>query len=203
MKDSKEIILNKLKSSNLEKDDLEIEAKPDNGFDCPHSLLDSFLERLESVSGKGFVINDCEEFARMIKTFSVEKKWEKIYCSDIELSVLLENEEIVLLKEEPEKGNYDVAITKCESLISLTGSVLVSSGNGSGRKVYVTPDVHVVYAGFSQLKPFIKDGLKSVNNNPSWIGLITGPSRTADIEKTLVLGAHGPKELLVFIDKNC
>ena len=37
---------------------------------------------------------------------------------------------------------------------------------------------------------------------PSQITLITGPSRTADIEKTLVLGAHGPKELHVFILNN-
>jgi L-lactate dehydrogenase complex protein LldG len=36
---------------------------------------------------------------------------------------------------------------------------------------------------------------------PSWVSVITGPSRTADIEKTLILGAHGPKKLIVFITK--
>jgi L-lactate dehydrogenase complex protein LldG len=68
----------------------------------------------------------------------------------------------------------------------------------------VSPEIHVIYAGLSQLVPFIKDGFDKVgtNGNPSWIGLITGPSRTADIEKTLVLGAHGPKSLLVFIDSS-
>jgi L-lactate dehydrogenase complex protein LldG len=50
----------------------------------------------------------------------------------------------------------------------------------------------------------IKDGFKLLKNKygnrlPSMITNVTGPSRTADIEKTLVLGAHGPKELFVFL----
>jgi L-lactate dehydrogenase complex protein LldG len=50
----------------------------------------------------------------------------------------------------------------------------------------------------------LKDGFKLLknkygHNTPSLISTITGPSRTADIEKTLVLGAHGPKELFVFL----
>ena len=50
----------------------------------------------------------------------------------------------------------------------------------------------------------LKDGFKLIKNKygtqiPSMISTITGPSRTADIEKTLVLGAHGPKELFVFL----
>ena len=50
----------------------------------------------------------------------------------------------------------------------------------------------------------IKDGFKLLKNKygnrlPSMISNVTGPSRTADIEKTLVLGAHGPKELFVFL----
>lgn len=182
---------------------METKIEYDNGFDCPQSLSNSFIERLESVGGKGFIINDCEEFAQIINNLKVEKKWKKIYCSDSELCNYLKDARINLLKDEPEHGNYDVAITKCESLIGLTGSILVSSKTGPGRKVHVAPDVHAVYAGFSQLKPFIKDGLKAISTNPSWIGLITGPSRTADIEKTLVMGAHGPKELLVFLNKSC
>jgi L-lactate dehydrogenase complex protein LldG len=50
----------------------------------------------------------------------------------------------------------------------------------------------------------LKDGFKLIkakygNQLPSMISTVTGPSRTADIEKTLVLGAHGPKELFVFM----
>jgi L-lactate dehydrogenase complex protein LldG len=40
---------------------------------------------------------------------------------------------------------------------------------------------------------------KYADNIPSMISVITGPSRTADIEKTLIMGAHGPKEIYVFL----
>ena len=56
----------------------------------------------------------------------------------------------------------------------------------------------------SQLVPDIKDGLNLLRGKyegkmPSMISLVSGPSRTADIEKTLVLGAHGPKQLVLFL----
>jgi L-lactate dehydrogenase complex protein LldG len=64
--------------------------------------------------------------------------------------------------------------------------------------------VHIVVAYTSQIVTDLKDGFKLLKdkyggNIPSMITNVTGPSRTADIEKTLVLGAHGPKELFVFL----
>jgi len=83
----------------------------------------------------------------------------------------------------------------------------VSSSCYSGRLLNVFPPVHIVVARASNLVPFIENAIahlkqKYVNNMPSQATIITGPSRTADIEKTLVMGAHGPKELLVLIDIN-
>jgi L-lactate dehydrogenase complex protein LldG len=68
----------------------------------------------------------------------------------------------------------------------------------------VFPEIHIVVGYSSQLVPDLKNALKQLrtkyeDNFPSVISLVTGPSRTADIEKTLVLGAHGPKELYVFL----
>ena len=83
---------------------------------------------------------------------------------------------------------------------------MVSSALGSGRRMYVFPENHIIIAKASQVVTEIKDALSGIKKRypeklPSQISLITGPSRTADIEKTLVLGAHGPKKLFViFID---
>jgi len=68
----------------------------------------------------------------------------------------------------------------------------------------VFPPVHIVLAHVSQLVDYPKDAFTEMQKKyaeglPSSISTITGPSRTADIEKTLVLGAHGPKEFLVFL----
>ncbi len=171
-----------------------------NGFNNPASLLDTFLLRLEAVKGLGVVVDNKASFAGELKRMLNSCNQYKIYCSIPSLQNYLRHEGFELLEKEPSSGSKWVAITGCECLIALTGSVMASAGSGPGRKIHVSPEVHVVYAGLSQLVPFIKDGF--ANGNPSWIGLITGPSRTADIEKTLVLGAHGPKSLLVFIDRS-
>jgi len=97
-------------------------------------------------------------------------------------------------------------ITGCEFLIARTGSVVVSSASLSGRQMNVFPPVHIVLAHISQLVNLPEDALIAMQEKygitlPSTISTITGPSRTADIEKTLVLGAHGPKEFIVFLSK--
>jgi L-lactate dehydrogenase complex protein LldG len=98
----------------------------------------------------------------------------------------------------------EVGITFCESLIARNGSVLVSNGNAAGRRLSIYPHNHVVVAYTSQLVLDLKDAFKELKTKygdklPTMISNITGPSRTADIEKTLVLGAHGPKELIVLL----
>jgi L-lactate dehydrogenase complex protein LldG len=63
--------------------------------------------------------------------------------------------------------------------------------------------VHIVVAFNNQIVYDLKEGISNTiekynDHLPSMISIATGPSRTADIEKTLVLGAHGPKEVYVF-----
>lgn len=109
---------------------------------------------------------------------------------------------------DPENFNdQKIGITRCEYLISRFGSIMVSSATLSGRRMFVYPEVHIIIAASSQVVPELKDALHGMtqnykNNIPSQISVITGPSRTADIEKTLVMGAHGPKELYVFMVEN-
>ena len=80
---------------------------------------------------------------------------------------------------------------------------MVSSSQGSGRRVFGHAPVHIVIGRASQVVNEIGDALSGIKGKygemPSQVSLITGPSRTADIEKTLVLGAHGPRDLFVFL----
>jgi L-lactate dehydrogenase complex protein LldG len=105
--------------------------------------------------------------------------------------------------EGPPNESSQATITLAESLVASTGSVLVASSNG-GRGASVIAPVHIVIASESQLEPDLDSALAHVNQRQlptrnSFLCLITGSSRTADIEKILVLGAHGPRRLVVML----
>ena len=98
----------------------------------------------------------------------------------------------------------EVGFTLCEALVARNGSILLSNANAAGRRLSIYPPVHIVLAYSSQLVLDLKDGFNLINMKygnkvPSMISNVTPPRRTADIDKTLVLGAHGPKEFFVFL----
>ena len=101
-----------------------------------------------------------------------------------------------------ELESCDVGITACDALIAQTGSVLVTGRSAGGRALSVLPPHHVVLARREQLVPDLPAAFELLQrrytgNYPSFISFITGPSRTGDIERILVLGAHGPKKLTI------
>ena len=96
----------------------------------------------------------------------------------------------------------DVGISECNALIAQTGSVLVTARSAGGRALSVLPPHHVVLARREQLIRDLPAAFELLRrtyapNYPSFMSLITGPSRTGDIERILVLGAHGPKKLTI------
>lgn len=98
----------------------------------------------------------------------------------------------------------DAAVTSCEAIVAQLGSILVSSASSGGRALSILPHVHVVVARTEQVVPDLAAALEQVRNRhgdglPSMLSFITGPSRTGDIERILVLGAHGPKELYLVL----
>ena len=98
----------------------------------------------------------------------------------------------------------DLGVTACDCLVAQTGSVIVSTRSAGGRAWSVLPPAHLVVARRDQLLPDLAAALALLRQRydrhwPSAISVISGPSRTADIEKILVLGAHGPKRLAVYL----
>jgi L-lactate dehydrogenase complex protein LldG len=113
----------------------------------------------------------------------------------------------IFVEERPEKKALErcsVGITGCDALIAQTGSILVTSRSAGGRSLSVLPPHHVVLATPDQLLPDLPEAFQLLSTKysdryPSFAGLITGPSRTGDIERILVLGAHGPRNLTVIL----
>lgn len=104
----------------------------------------------------------------------------------------------------PAPESSQATITRAKALIAATGSLLVTSSCG-GRGGSIVAPVHIVLAHESQLVPDIEAALaqaerEGLTQKNSFVGIITGCSRTADIEKLLVIGAHGPKRLVVIVE---
>ena len=127
----------------------------------------------------------------------------QIHCWEDDLQNQLKDSGITYQADKTQIDKAIVGITSCEALVARTGSVLLSSVK-NGRAISIFPQIHIVVAYTSQVTMEMKEAMQVVKNKygrntPSMLSFTTGPSRTADIERTLVIGAHGPKELFVFL----
>jgi len=167
-----------------------------------------FAEQFTKADGKFIFCENLAEFASKIGFLIQENNWKHICCFEETITNQLKESDIPFSSKKKDMEKMEVGITNCEYLIARSGSVMVSSAQLSGRQMAVYPPIHIIIAYTEQLVTHVKDAIEEIQKKygkklPSLITTITGPSRTADIEKTLIIGAHGPKEIYVFmIDKN-
>lgn len=163
-----------------------------------------FAEEFTKVNGNFIFCENEPTFNTYLKQVWEQNQWTEVHCWEPTLQLILNQNN---LPYNAKDDNFDIAnvgITTCEALEARTGSIFISNANNAGRRLSIYPHIHIVVAYTSQLKPDIKEAIQYIQTRykgkaPSMISAITGPSRTADIEKTLVLGAHGPKELFLFL----
>jgi L-lactate dehydrogenase complex protein LldG len=164
----------------------------------------NFAQEFTKVAGKFVYCENDDDLAEKLKFIITENKLDNIFCFEEKLKPLLEEYEIPFNQYPKDIEKIHTGISFCECLIARTGGIVVSSLQLSGRRMYALPEHHLIVAYTTQLVTDLKDAFELLKNKyqthiPSAITVITGPSRTADIEKTLVMGAHGPKELYLFL----
>ncbi len=164
----------------------------------------AFARKLMDMGGTFVYCENERALGESLKSLLSQKEWQDYFVVDQKLKMLLESLEVPFQDDPAAFNNMVAGITRCEYLIARFGSVLVSSGLDSGRRMFVFPESHIVVAYTSQVVSELQDALVEMRkryreNFPSQMTVITGPSRTADIEKTLIMGAHGPRELYVFV----
>lgn len=162
-----------------------------------------FAENFTKLLGKFSFCANIDEVASNLQALAAARNWSNILCKEDSLKQQLSASGFTNFTA-TDLASCDASITTCESLVARTGSMILSASQQSGRSVSVYAPVHICIAYTSQLVYDIKDGLQLIKtkygaNLPSLITLATGPSRTADIEKTLVVGVHGPKEVFCFL----
>jgi L-lactate dehydrogenase complex protein LldG len=95
-----------------------------------------------------------------------------------------------------------VSLTPCLAAIAETGTLMLTSGAGTPTTLNFLPDTHIVVVRAGQVVAGYEDGwdlLRQKGALPRTVNLITGPSRTGDIEQRIQLGAHGPRRLHVIL----
>ena len=162
-----------------------------------------FAEQFTKLQGKFVFCIDHNELVAHLNALATVQGLKKLYCREPKLRDVLGAHGFNGFSD-VELGDCDAALTTCEGLVARTGSIILSSAGPSGRTVSVYAPVHICIAYTDQLVYDIRDGLVGLKEKyhhqlPSLMSFATGPSRTADIEKTLVVGVHGPKQVYLFL----
>lgn len=130
-----------------------IYAEPDK------DLADGFQEKIGLVSGTVYRIKNIDAATTLVKQMAEKEKWDSVFCLDKKLQQALDGK-IIAYHDAPENfRSLQAGITPCEFLVAHLGSVLVSSGGASGRRLHVFPETHLVIAHKGQLVRYLDEAL--------------------------------------------
>lgn len=165
----------------------------------------TFAQNFKDLGGIFIYLESKNEFAECLRQLAPENGWEPVWCTSPAMQALLKRYGIDYTEaSEREPKQKLVSLTDCECLVAQTGSVLLSDDLSGSRQSYALPDVLLVFATTDQIVGGVKEAFRYVRNHhgnkmPSQLTFVTGPSRTTDIEQTLVIGANGIRQVAVFL----
>ena len=185
-------------------------------YPAPEKLYDCFSERLTALRGECYAVFSRREAAEKLLTLVADPEKRVVYSESAIFTTLLRahaglSERLAecALSRQTDISNagmarVDIGLTGADFLIARTGSVVLRASAQGGRRLSVLPEFHIVFAMETQLVASLEGCLPDLKIDPQWSSavIISGPSRTSDIEKTLVLGAHGPKRLAVVVERD-
>jgi len=182
----------------------------ENNFDSQWSLLSKNFTALKTDFG---LLDSREQLTHFIQELQRNENWKRVGFHRGEMTTpiieTLQTEKVCV--DDPydcqDLEKCDVGITECDAIVAQTGSILITARSAGGRGLSALPPHHLILARTSQMVSDLPAAYELLykryeKNFPSMISFITGPSRTGDIERIVVLGAHGPKKLTVAILKD-
>jgi len=208
---SKEKILKKVRNALIEKmpgpydnADADVSVYVKSSTEYPEV---EFAEVFSRLGGNFFFAQSYNELVSQLQHLLLELQLQSVFCTDATLQKMVESAQIEIIRNHEEIVRCQASLTFCEVLVSRLGAIVMSSQIAGGRACFSLPPVHIVVATPFQIVPDIEEAFSFLNkkysgNLPSMITFVAGPSRTADIEKTLVLGAHGPEGLYLLLSES-
>lgn len=181
------------------------------------AVVNRFVEEITNIRGISKVIpseGEIKEFiGSLIKGRGVRcvAMWESDFLRRINLSGFLQSEGLQFASPESggEMANADIGITEADFAVAETGTIVLMTNKKQPRSVSLIPPIHIAVVNSEVIVEKIYDLFLILENSLPESGsildltncmtFITGPSRTADIELTLTLGVHGPREVFVLV----
>jgi L-lactate dehydrogenase complex protein LldG len=169
------------------------------------SLTERFVENLEAVRGEWAIVSNAEEAAQVLQDIIGRIKPSRIAVSDSPLVRNLIDQikpgaEILERAAAAELFNCDVGITGAQLAIAETGTLVLRLESEFSRLTSLVPEVHICILEASRIRANMSEVLDEIAPElDPVVTFITGPSRTSDIELTLAIGVHGPRELFVIV----
>jgi L-lactate dehydrogenase complex protein LldF len=174
---------------------------PSHPASIPQSLVNQFQIELETLGGKLIRCEERELAARiltLLKERDVElvMAWEDAHLPAGLLRALWEQGIRVETEADPK---ITVGITGAVAGIAETGTLVLTSGEGKPQSTSLLPELHIAILRETDVQKKLGEvlNLRQVQD-AAVVSLISGPSKTADIEMTLTVGVHGPGEVIVF-----
>lgn len=164
----------------------------------------TFVERFKENGGIFVYFESKENFLDAMKQYVVENQWEPLCSTSKKMHEIFKDSGIALSRDYTTKRKKIVSITDCECLIAHTGSVVVTDKCAGSRVAYSNADVLLVFASPSQIVASMKDAIHLVkekysSDRPSETVIISGASKSTEIDNQLVIGAQGIKQIALFL----
>jgi L-lactate dehydrogenase complex protein LldG len=172
-----------------------------------------FIEELEGLGGHGKRVESLEEAREYVLDLTQEREAELLVRWDVEyLDELAADEplreagvEVALWRELPDlreiAGCADIGLSTASWAIAETGSLVLEHGPGRGRSVTLLPPTYVALLPVDKVLRTVPEAIRKYAGRtlPANVCFHTGPSRSGDIEMSLVVGMHGPGDVHVLL----
>jgi L-lactate dehydrogenase complex protein LldG len=173
------------------------------------TLYDLFKVKAEAAAANVYRVKDMKEAGALLSTLVEESGANKIAAaSSIMVNQCLENATLKVpaytedVRKHAEEAH--VGLSELDMAVADIGSLQQDCTDVNKRLVSMLSNVHIALVRTDSLVPDLKSAfvkLQQQNIMPGYMAFITGPSRTADIERVLTIGVHGPAELkIIFVD---
>jgi len=164
----------------------------------PRDPVQRFTTQLEAVGAQWTLVRGEAEAARALRRILADVGAKRVAGSDAPLVRRLLPESLTGLTRD-ELFTCDAGVTSAQWGIAETGTLVLESARERSRLASLVPPIHVALLSTRCICDSLGDALARVDPASHAITLITGPSRTSDIELTLVVGVHGPQTVHILL----